>query len=140
MYIKSSSLSKSISDKNKSLSSLLNKDIKSFITGYFVFQSTDQNKLYYFQKEILQADKARRYQAILGWPSEAGFKDIVSKNWTVNCDITVDDIERAQMIYGTPVPLLKKNEKATHSFTSKIDQSPFTPSHCESAPRHQHVH
>ena len=59
------------------------------------------------RREIERADKARRIQEILGWPSTQDFQRIVANNLVSNCDVSVDDIKRAVAIYGEPISVLK---------------------------------
>ena len=59
------------------------------------------------KRQVAQAKLAREFQAIVGNPSTHDLKAIVSSNQLANCPITVDDIERAETIYGPSVPILK---------------------------------
>ena len=43
----------------------------------------------------------------MGWPWTNVFKQLVSKNFLVDCKFTVDDINNALRIYGPPEPLAK---------------------------------
>ena len=61
----------------------------------------------YTKRQISQAKLAREFQAIVGNPSTNDLKAIVSANQIANCPITVDDIDRAETIYGPSVPILK---------------------------------
>ena len=39
----------------------------------------------------------------------ASFKSYIAKNLNQNCTITIDNINRDQWIYVTPIPILKGN-------------------------------
>jgi len=66
-----------------------------------------ENKRFFTKKEIAGAEGAHRLQQELGWPSVDQFRQIVANNQIRNSSITVDYIDRAQFIYGTPTPLLQ---------------------------------
>ena len=81
---------------------------KSVVTPYLNFvQTVKSNKSYYSKRDIQGADKARKTQEQLGWPSDSTFERIIMKNHIINCPITINDVRRAQHIYGTATPLLK---------------------------------
>ena len=65
------------------------------------------NKTFFTKRQISRADLARQTQQALGWPGTNVFKQLVSKNFLVNCKFTVDDINNALRIYGPPGPLAK---------------------------------
>ena len=90
---------------------IVTKHISETVIGYSALQTTRENKQLYTKDEILRADKARKYQGLIAWPSTSTFKKYVSDNYINNCDVTVDDIERGILIYGEPLPLLKGKMK-----------------------------
>ena len=53
-------------------------------------------------------------QANLGWPSDANLKDYVNYGQIINCPIAAEDINRANVIYGPQVPLLKGKTVRRH--------------------------
>ena len=59
------------------------------------------------KRQIEQAKAAREFQAVVGNPSTHDLKAIISSNQIANCPITVDDIDRAETIYGPSVQILK---------------------------------
>ena len=75
---------------------------KSEILCYSALQTTRENKLKYTKKEIVLANKASHYQALLVWPALKRYVRIISQNQINNCDINVDDVMRAEDIWGTP--------------------------------------
>ena len=56
--------------------------------------------------EIQGADKVRKLQQEIDWPSNSNFKDVVSKPILCNYEVTVGDISRAEIIYGSLTPIL----------------------------------
>ena len=77
-----------------------------------VFVNTDVNKdilmvlkgeladMMIQKKEILQAQEARRAQAMLGNPSKKDYKGRVSSNVITNCPVLRTDVANAQTIFG----------------------------------------
>jgi len=62
-------------------------------------------------------------QAILGWSSKADLKRYVKNNLIVNCPVTIDDINRAEAIYGSQVALLKGKtvrQSPEHNFVKRV--------------------
>ena len=74
---------------------------------YSFLQTVTKNQSYYTKRQIKLAEKARKYQSYLAWPSTQELKDIVRDNLLINCGVTVDDVDRADTIFGDPIPLLK---------------------------------
>ena len=77
------------------------------ITPYSFFNTVKANKEFFSPREVHQADKSRVLQAKLGRPSTADFKTYIKNNLLINCDITVDDVSRAEAVYGPQVPMLR---------------------------------
>ena len=75
--------------------------------NYSFLMTISNTKQLISRREIEQADKARHYQELLGWPSTAEYLRIVDNNLVSNCDINADDIKRSLAIYGEPLPVLK---------------------------------
>jgi hypothetical protein len=95
-------------------------DAKNPVKPYSFFTTVRANKEFFSPHEIEGADKARILQAQLAWPSTADFKTYVKNNLLINCSTTVQDISRADAIYGPQVPMLrgKKVRRALKEFTS----------------------
>ena len=73
----------------------------------YSFLSTVKDKNESFStSEIQGADKVRKVQQEIGWPSTSHFKDVVSKPLLCNYEVTVGDISRAEVIYGSLTPIL----------------------------------
>ena len=72
------------------------------------FLSTvEDNKSYFSSNDIERENNVRKVQQIIGWSSTANFKYIIKKQLINNCNITTDDINRAELIYGPETPLLQ---------------------------------
>ena len=69
-------------------------------TLYSLLSTVTDNKSYYMCADIEGADRARIYQGLLGWPETSVFKTYVNNNLLLNCSITMEDINRADHIYG----------------------------------------
>jgi hypothetical protein len=92
------------------------------VTNYSCLQTVKDNKEYFTRQEIKGAEAARTLQQEIGWPSTSTFKTIISKNLIQNSGITVDDIHRAEIIFGTPTPLLKGKMVRRLPIQNKIEK------------------
>ena len=88
-------------------------------------QTVKENKQFFTKKEIEGAEESRRLQQLIGWPSTTTFKRIVAQNMLRNCPITVDDILRAEAIFGKPTPLCKGKMTKISSSTIKLQKIPL---------------
>ena len=87
---------------------VLNSPVNNYTaTSCNLLQTVAGNKEHFSRREIKGAHRARALQAQIGWPGTPAFKSIIAANLIRNCGITVDDISRAEYIYGPPVPTLK---------------------------------
>ena len=99
---------------------------KNQLSHYSMLSTVKNNKDSFTRQEIKQADKARMIQHHIGWPRTDNFKKYVEGNQLINCPITVDDINRAEAIYGKPVPLLQgKMTRVTPSSPVKSKSLPL---------------
>ena len=80
---------------------------KPLLENYSLLQTVTANKSYFTRQEIKGADTSRKIQEYLYYPGQTTYKDYVSSNLLNNCPITADDVSRAEVIYGPPVPYLK---------------------------------
>ena len=72
-----------------------------------LLNTIDYNKSLFSKQQIKRAEQSRSLQRNLGWPGTKAFRNIVQNNLLRNCDITVEDIDRATTIFGSPIPLLR---------------------------------
>jgi len=107
------------------------------VTPYSFLSTVDSNKQFYTSDEIKGAENARIQQEQLGWPSTTKFKRIIKNNLINNSKITIDDINRAEIIFGTPKPLLKGTMIRHVPITNKIEKVPLP---IQIAERHKEIH
>ena len=64
-----------------------------------------------------------RYQVLLGCPETSAFNNYVINNLLINFNITVDDINRSEHIYGEATTILqgklRRRKPTVHSKTEK---------------------
>jgi hypothetical protein len=87
--------------------SAIRKTTSNNVTDYSFLSTVKENKAYFHKREIEGADDARILQQLIDWPATPTFKEIVAGNQLRNCDITVDDINRAEALYGPHLAILK---------------------------------
>jgi hypothetical protein len=87
----------------------------------------------------MRADRARKLQQYISWPSISSYKKYVSANLLQNANTTIDDINRAEFIYGPLVPQLQG--KMTHApATTPIQQQHLLTLPLPIAKHHSNVH
>ena len=99
--------------------------VRNDVTSYSLLQSAARNKKYFTNSEIKGAESSRTLQQEIGWPSTGQYKCIVAKNLIRNSGVTVDDINRAEIIFGTPETLLKGKMIRRVRITKKIEKIPL---------------
>jgi hypothetical protein len=72
--------------------------------GVSLVQTVRGNYKGYTKREVLKAKEARRVQVMMGNPSEADYKGMVSHNLILNCPVTSPDITSAKGIFGPDLP------------------------------------
>ena len=92
------------------------------IKTYSFFTTVNANKSTFSRRDIDNADKVRTLQQRLGWLSTADLKHHLAANLLLNCPLTTNDIDRADMIYGLQVPMLrgKMVRQTQKEFTSVL--------------------
>ncbi len=99
---------------------------KSTVTNYSFVSTVQQNKSFFTRAQIEKADRARKLQQYIGWPSVVNFKKYISNNLIKNTDVTIEDINRGEFIYGPPVPQLQGKMTKRHPTTPVIQQHLLT--------------
>ena len=69
--------------------------------------NTKKNKELFTRLKIEGADKAQKLQQIIGWTSNTSFEIYIGNNLNENVGISVNDINRAELIYCPESPLLQ---------------------------------
>lgn len=77
------------------------------LTSIFFLQTVDDQKKKFTKRKVAAADAARALYRRIARPDEDEFESILRDNLIRNCPITVDDANRALLIYGPDVPALK---------------------------------
>ncbi|KAA8497524.1 Copia protein [Porphyridium purpureum] len=75
-------------------------------------------------REVERARAARSLQARLGFPSFGVLKRMLQRGDISNCDVTSADLERANAIWGTPLPCVKG--KTTGHATPRLSETVTT--------------
>jgi hypothetical protein len=96
------------------------------ILGYSYLQTVAENKKLFTKRQIESADKSRQLYRLLGRPGPDRFMDIVRNNLILNCPVTIDDVARAQHIYGKDVAFLKGKTTASPAKDYVPDQPPIS--------------
>ena len=103
------------------------------LQNYSLLQTVTEQKSYFTPQEIKGADNSRKYQEYLYYPSTTTFKNYVTSNLLNNCEVTADDVNRAELIYGPPVPYLTghmlRRKPQTHEKIEKIPLPPMIAEH-----------
>ena len=81
--------------------------IRNTSSHYSFLSTVASNKLSFTKAQIRGADAARALQSTLAWPSIKDFKHIIASNAIKNSPVTIDDIDRAEHIYGPALPTLQ---------------------------------
>jgi hypothetical protein len=98
---------------------------KDTVSNYSLLSTVAANKEFYTSNEIKGANSARALQQTIGWPSTSTFKTIIKHNLIRNSSVTIDDINRAELIYGTATPLLQGKMTRIHPPQAKITKIPL---------------
>ena len=101
---------------------------KSNVIPYSFAMTVSENKKFFSRREIAGAEGAQRLQQKLGWPSLEQFKHIIGNNLVRNSNITIDDIDRAQFLFGTSTPLLKGKMTRSPNSRERIPRVSIPPS------------
>ncbi len=79
-------------------------ELREVVTGLSCMWGVHGNYEGFTQREILQAKKASRVQAMLGSPSKKDLQGLVSGNMIANCPFSLSDVTNAKIIYGPDIP------------------------------------
>ena len=72
-----------------------------------MLNSVDENKLFYTDRQIAQAKRARDLYINLGTPSIKDFKTALTANFIANCPVTSEEVDLAEKIFGPDTGSLK---------------------------------
>jgi Reverse transcriptase (RNA-dependent DNA polymerase) len=77
------------------------------VEAYTMVSTVAEQKKFFSNREIKDADAARELYRKLGRPDEAEFQTILKNNLLRNCPVTPADARRALIIYGPDVAVIK---------------------------------
>ena len=78
-------------------------------------QTVKDNKDKYTQREIRKADEARQLSRVLCHPEQSVLERMIKNNVLQNCNVTIQDVKRAEKIYGKSIPATKGRSKRTET-------------------------
>jgi hypothetical protein len=96
------------------------------VVGYSYLQTVAENKKQFTKRQIESADKSRQLYRMLGRPGPDRYMDIVRNNFIIKCPVTIDDVTRAQRIYGKDVAFLKGKTMASPAKDYVPEQPPIS--------------
>ena len=80
-----------------------------------------ENSMMYSDQEIFCGKKARTLYHTIGYPSLKDFKNIIKANLISNCDVTLDDINVAEKVFGHDMFALKGKQVHTKPLPVSTD-------------------
>ena len=108
--------------------SVTNPKSKLELENYSFLNTVSDNKQYFSAQEIKGADTSRKLQEYLFFPDANTFKGYVNQNLLTNCEITADDINRGELIYGPLEPYIEGHTvRHTPPIHNKIEKFIFLP-------------
>ena len=78
----------------------------------------------YTKREVVKAHEARRFQRMVGCPSDRDFQGMVREKLIANCPVTVNDVHNANQIFGPDLANLRGKtvrRKPEHVGTDYVD-------------------
>ena len=81
--------------------------------------------MFYTDLEVKGADAARKQQEEIGWPSDTFYKHIIGNNLLTNTEVTLDDVVRAEYIYGPAQPLFEGTMVRKRPVQNKVEKVPL---------------
>jgi hypothetical protein len=94
-----------------------------------LLNTVTENKQFFSRREIEGAEAARAQQGQIGWPSDQECYEIIGDNLLTNSKATLDDLRRAEHIFGgTTLGLLKGKTACKPVNThASIEHTPLPP-------------
>jgi hypothetical protein len=77
------------------------------VAPYSFLQTVSSQKELFTQRQLKAADAARDLSRKLGRPSTATLEHCITHGHILNCPVTVEDVRRADLIYGPDIAFLK---------------------------------
>ena len=101
-----------------------NMDPRLLRRSHTICLSVADNEAKYSKREVASAKLARDVMRKLGYPSQRDMADMLTAGSLLDCPVTIQDVKRAQDIYGDVLAALQgktKQKKAAAVQTSSID-------------------
>ena len=89
------------------------------------------NQIAFTKRELNDADKARSFIKSLSYPSTNDVIKLINNGGILNCPVTVNDIQRANQIYGPDIAILKGKTTSNQNAT-KINNEFYEPKYTTS--------
>ena len=101
---------------------------KETVKPYSLVQTVESNKQFFTANEIKGADMSRNYQEILFFPGTSTLKTYLQDNLINNSAVTVDDVNRADIIYDPSIPNIQGQMTRRRPIThEKLVRVPLPP-------------
>jgi len=81
--------------------------ISEHVNGYSFIVTVAGNKDHFHRHKIKGANQAHALYTMIGRPLQQQFEFILNNNLIKNCPVTIDDAQRALLIYGPAIPAIK---------------------------------
>ena len=78
----------------------LNSSVIAYPYNYNLLNTVSENKSFFSRRESEGAEKAREQQGQIGWPLDQEYYEIIRDNRMKNSKVTLDDLHRAEYIFG----------------------------------------
>ena len=95
------------------------------VNKYSCLQCVKENKKYVTSDKVKREERARKEQGEIGWTSTGYYKFLVSNNLLTNSTVTLDDINRAEIIMGQPTPLIDGTMVRRAPTKNRIERVPL---------------
>ena len=95
------------------------------VAKYYLLTSVKENNKYQTSEKIEGGVNSRSLQQEIGQPRTPAFINIITNNLIQNCEVTIDDVNRPHIIYGTETPSLHVKMIRTQHLKLNIENIPL---------------
>ena len=85
-----------------------------------LIQTVQENEKGYSKRQIKDYQEVRDLYAKVGYPSPRDFQKLIADNMILNFPVTVEDVIRANKIYGRDIHSLKGKTTRVYSFPAHL--------------------
>jgi hypothetical protein len=100
---------------------------QSTVAPYSLLQTVSSQMTQFTTRQLRAADAARELSRKLGRPSAATLEHCLTHGHILNCPITVEDVRRADFIYGPDIAFLKGRRTDNPAASSLLRDVPLAP-------------